>query len=240
MLLNLKTPHFQVFSDSAKILSKGQLRSKTLQITSLLDYGYRLMDASEIVPTTLQEKLLLKRSPSATAAAAAIGDKSGRLNGAKHATRSIDLDHKIFFPIYKLLQQLTEFAGHIQNYYKFMEDDLKSKQVEFDDNILVYGAAFETIYGEKLAKVAAEFTTLSRHLTKMKDLTALLSEYYHRYMALVIEEFGDTSSFKSSQPSAEAYLNTFAELVGRKQPLLVAEKRPMVSTLSKMQFSSGT
>ena len=236
MLLNLKTPHFQVFSDSAKILSKGQLRSKTLQITSLLDYGYRLMDASEIVPATLQEKLLLKRSPSATAAA--IGDKSGRLNGAKHATRSIDLDHKIFFPIYKLLQQLTEFAGHIQNYNKFMEDDLKSKQVEFDDNILVHGAAFETIYGEKLAKVAAEFTTLSRHLTKMKDLTALLSEYYHRYMALVIEEFGDTSSFKSSQPSAEAYLNTFAELVGRKQPLLVAEKRP--STLSKMQFSSGT
>lgn len=213
------------------------MRAKTLEISSIVDFGYLLIDASEIVPSMAHEKAAKKSFITAT-----VVDKSGRLNNAaKQATKSIDLDHKMFSRAYKLIQQLKEFTGCIQNYHTFLEEDLKSRQEVFDRNILVHGKAFETIYGEKMAKEVGEFAAVVRHVTKMKDLTALLSAYYRRYMALVIEEFGDASIFSSGFPTAEACLLALAQLVRQKRPLLVAEKRPTISFPSMTtKFSSGT
>lgn len=210
------------------------MRAKTLEISSMVEFGYLMIDASEIVASVSQEKVAKKRFLTA--------DKSDRLkNAVKPATKSIDSHHKMFTRVYKLIQQLKEFTGFIQNYHTFLEEDLKSKQEVFDRNILVHGKAFETIYGEKMAKEVTEFAAVVKHVTKMKDLTALLSAYYRRYVALVIEEYGDTSSFNSGFPTAEAYLLALAELVGKKRPLLVAEKRPTVSSPSTTtKFSSGT
>jgi len=202
-----------IFSDSSKILTKGALRAKAIDLSTSLNFGYNFLHANDIVPPTLQEKMLK------------ISSTHSRLSSAKNAPKVIDSDHKMFGEIYKIIQKLKDFSADAENYYFFIEEDLNARKDEFNTNLSLHGKNYEKIYGAKILEEIAEFSALANHIDKMNVLANLLLEYYNRYVVLVIEEFGSNSLYKGNFADEEEYIAAFADLVDAHGPLLVAEKR---------------
>jgi len=202
-----------IFSDSSKILTKGALRSKAIELSTVLNFGYNLLSQKDIVPPTLQEKVLK------------ISSNHSRLASVKNAPKVIDSDHKMFGEIYTIIQKLKDFSFDAENYYNFIEQDLNARKDEFNTNLSLHGKNYEKIYGAKILEEIADFSALANHIDKINILANLLLEYYNRYVVLVIEEYGSHSLYKSSFADEDDYIAAFADLVDEHSPLLVAEKR---------------
>lgn len=206
-----------LFSDSSKILPKGTMRTKALDLSSTLQYGFQLLIPDEILPPTFQEKVM---------------KMDNRQSAVKHAAKAIDEYHKLFGGIYKIIQRVKEFSMEAENYRSFIEEDLISRQEEHNQRISELGSQFAASYSEKMMKEIADFSAMAKHVGKLKDLAGLLIDYYHRYIGLVIEEYGENSFYKSSFADEEIYITSLWELLGKRKPLLLAEKRVQSLSLS--------
>lgn len=90
---------------------EGILKSKTLDISAALDFGYRLLAPEKLVPqSALNRAFSFARSTEAK---------------AKHANKNITKEHKVFKQIFKLLDRLKELIETAETEKIYLEDRMK-------------------------------------------------------------------------------------------------------------------
>jgi hypothetical protein len=189
-------------SDISKLISELEIN---------VDYAYKLLKASRLIPLTYSEKLIN------------LGKKikpEYRVQSVKVANKAVTRDHMVFGHIFRIMEMLIELMASTAK-EKVTTNDAINKKKEAESKWRIectHASAKEVTYTSDLKTLQK----LSVELVEISKLCNLLYKYYSEYILRFVEEYGERSSYKLQFSESNAYMLALAKLVDHQLPLFDA------------------